>query len=373
MRIGFATVDWSRTLKDDRGLLALGGAGHYRCGLPAKYLAEMGHETFLGRPVLLGVESGSPRFAVADIGSEPDVEVTPDMIHDDLDVVVFQRMMHADFLADIVEYGPKTGQFIVNDVDDHFWALDKRNAAYKMTNSSERPMENTRIYLDILRASDLVTTSTSYLADALHKRGCRNVEVVRNGVDMEAGWLPTDLGCDQPTVGWAGALPWRSGDIESVRSPLRRLEARGVRFHHSGHLDSCGTFAEAAGLADGSVSRSPMVPADGIPRLYHYFEVGLIPLNDIPFNWAKSFVKGLEMAAAGIPFVAGASPEYRALAADGVGLVAESDSQWFKLLKALWSSEGFRRERAESDAAGLSGHTMKVRAQDWESVLQTQR
>jgi len=373
VRIGFATVDWSQSVTDSQGRLAIGGSGHYRCGLPAKYLAELGHETFVGRPVLLGDKTETPRFAVADMGASLDVDVTPEMIHDNLDVVVFQRMMHVDILRDIVEYGPKTGQLIVNDVDDHFWALDKRNLAHKMTDTSVRPEENTEIYLQILKASDLVTASTPHLADALRKRGCGNVEVVRNGVDSEAGWFPTDLGGRQPTVGWAGALPWRSGDIESVRRPLRRLESLGVRFHHSGHLGGWSTFAEAAGLADGSVSNSPMVPVEGIPRLYAYFEVGMIPLNDIPFNWAKSFVKGLEMAAAGIPFVAGASPEYRALAADGVGLVAASDSQWFKLLKALWSSEDFRRERAESDAAGLLAHTMKVRAQDWESVLQTQR
>jgi len=339
VRIGFATVDWSQSVTDSQGRLAIGGSGHYRCGLPAKYLAELGHETFVGRPVLLGDKTETPRFAVADMGASLDVDVTPEMIHDNLDVVVFQRMMHVDILRDIVEYGPKTGQLIVNDVDDHFWALDKRNLAHKMTDTSVRPEENTEIYLQILKASDLVTASTPYLADALRKRGCGNVEVVRNGVDSEAGWFPTDLGGRQPTVGWAGALPWRSGDIESVRRPLRRLESLGVRFHHSGHLGGWSTFAEAAGLADGSVSNSPMVPVEGIPS----------------------------------PFVAGASPEYRALAADGVGLVAASDSQWFKLLKALWSSEDFRRERAESDAAGLLAHTMKVRAQDWESVLQTQR
>jgi hypothetical protein len=39
--------------------------------------------------------------------------------------------------------------------------------------------------------------------------------------------------------------------------------------------------------------------------------VGLVPLTRGPFNEAKSYLKGLEYAAAGIPFIATPTEEYQ--------------------------------------------------------------
>lgn len=370
MRIGWATVDWSATFKNPDGTAGPGGSCWYRCCLPATYLRDLGHETFVGRPVLLGAQEGNPRFAVADVYDFDD-PVTEETIHDDLDVVVFQRIMHLDVLADIVEYGPKTGQLVVNDVDDFFWGLDKRNVAHRLTNTQQRPEDNINIYLDILRASDLVTCSTPFLADFLLKEGCK-VEVIRNGIDLER-WTPKAASDRQPTIGWAGAVPWRSGDIETVRRPLRRMEGLGFRFHHSGHIETWTTFSSLAGLRASSVTTSPMVPTGQIPSLYYPFDVGIVPLNDIPFNHAKSFVKGLEMTAAGLPLVAQATPEYKALEAGGIGVTAETEKQWFKTLKYLGTNFGAREELRAQGQESIDQHSMKRRAEDWQAVLCNRR
>ena len=56
--------------------------------------------------------------------------------------------------------------------------------------------------------------------------------------------------------------------------------------------------------------------------------VGLVPLTRSPFNEAKSYLKGLEYAAAGIPFIATPTEEYRLLHRAGVGRLAETPDEW---------------------------------------------
>ena len=62
----------------------------------------------------------------------------------------------------------------------------------------------------------------------------------------------------------------------------------------------------------------PNVPFAEYPRLWDGVGVSLIPLEDVPFNRAKSWLKGLESCAAGVPDhrLAGFK-EYEALAEEG--------------------------------------------------------
>ena len=59
-----------------------------------------------------------------------------------------------------------------------------------------------------------------------------------------------------------------------------------------------------------------------------------MPLTDIPFNHAKSYIKGLEYACGGVPFVASYSPQYEELVEKhGIGQLARSPQEYVRLLK----------------------------------------
>jgi len=64
------------------------------------------------------------------------------------------------------------------------------------------------------------------------------------------------------------------------------------------------------------------------PSLLSGFHIGLVPLVPSPFNEAKSYLKGLEYAAAGIPFIATPTAEYRRLHEAGVGRLASTPDEW---------------------------------------------
>jgi spore maturation protein CgeB len=75
-------------------------------------------------------------------------------------------------------------------------------------------------------------------------------------------------------------------------------------------------------------------------------DIGIVPLQKVPFNEAKSSLKGMEYAFSGIPFVASDTEEYRQIHADGAGILARRTRDWIKELEKLLDPE-VRKEKAE--------------------------
>jgi hypothetical protein len=102
--------------------------------------------------------------------------------------------------------------------------------------------------------------------------------------------------------------------------------------------------------------------------LFQHIDIGLIPLNNIPFNHAKSFIKGLEYAAAGVPFVSSYSPEYKLLSEQGIGRVAYSQSEWVYHLDELLDPR-MRKDEIEENYEVLNNFTMEKRGDDWHETF----
>ncbi len=111
-----------------------------------------------------------------------------------------------------------------------------------------------------------------------------------------------------------------------------------------------------------------MAPILSYPRLFEPIDIGIIPLNDIPFNHAKSFIKGLEYVAAGIPFIASYSPEYQYLAEQGIGRVANSPEEWLHHLNELIKPQ-MRVDEANENYSLLKDFSMDARGDDWDATM----
>jgi glycosyltransferase involved in cell wall biosynthesis len=117
------------------------------------------------------------------------------------------------------------------------------------------------------------------------------------------------------------------------------------------------------------ITKQERLPLSKYPQLFRKFDIGIVPLNDIPFNHAKSTIKGLEYASAGIPFVASYSPEYDLLEKQGVGRVAKSSEEWVGHLEDLMSAKTRKYEREKNYEEVRALHTMKVRGKKWNEVF----
>jgi hypothetical protein len=111
-----------------------------------------------------------------------------------------------------------------------------------------------------------------------------------------------------------------------------------------------------------------LAPILSYPQLFRYFDIGIVPLSDVPFNHAKSFIKGLEYAAAGVPFVSSYSPEYQHLADCGIGRVAKSDLEWQEHLDCLLDPK-IRIFEREKNKEILNAFSMQVRGIEWDMAF----
>lgn len=320
MKIGVASADYLSPTKSPTGKEQWGGAGWARIGQYIPYLREAGHEVTVGTMWKAGdhieVEDGYTKE-----------RVSPDLI-------LIQRIMH-DGVDGATRLAQKAGQVVVHDIDDWYWALDPRNNAWKATHPKYNPEENTVFYARNVASCDFVISSTPYIAGKVREKFGVPTEVLKNTVDT-AKFTTVDQP-DTPTIGWVGSTAHRSGDLEILSGIFPQfLRNDSLKLLHAGHYDGAPKFADALKVDEALVETTPLRPS------YEYHEmltmnVGLVPLNDLPFNHAKSDIKGLEYASAGIPFIASPLSAYKELHDDwGTGFIlAKRPRDWVKAITKM--------------------------------------
>jgi hypothetical protein len=95
------------------------------------------------------------------------------------------------------------------------------------------------------------------------------------------------------------------------------------------------------------------------------FDIGLVPLSDVPFNQAKSAIKGLEYASAGVPFIASDLDEYRSLHDGGIGLLAKKTRHWFAHIERLRDPVE-RAEQARLVRERVEAHDIRYGVKMWD-------
>jgi hypothetical protein len=354
--IAFLTYDWSFGVKP----LQPNGCGWYRAYLPMKQLKEHGWETAIGLPGF----SDEHAFGI----------LIPDerAIHG-WDIVVLKLIMLGRFV-DHVKRAKELGQKIVVDIDDHMEGLEETNLAYKTTNPDANPDNNRDHYVAIIEQADALVTSTPFLKEFYEKKyPDKPVFMVRNGIDIERWNIRKDHKGFLPVFGWVGATPWRSGDLETLNPFFGEfLKQKRLKFHHAGNIINAPTAAQQIGIDKNLCTTEPMKTMLGVPELYRKMDVGIVPLRNVAFNHAKSYLKGLENAAAGIPFIAsGGLPEYQLLADAGVGRIANSPDEWIGHMTDLLNPKTRLAERMESHKIVSEQFSMKQRGYEWDEVFRT--
>lgn len=337
MKIGFATNDWSHTAKDVLGYPIIGGSGYIRVGQYIKPLRDAGYD------VAIGILAHNPETGCFGIHSW-DGNTTFDC-----DVIVMQRYMHMEVLPDIKK-AQSAGQIVLQDVDDWYWGLSAKNQAKKVSDPTINKIENIAWYKNIIQQSDGIIVSTPFLLEKIsHWNG--NCLMSGNYVTLNKfreHRIHTNAG-EKYSLGWIGSTAHRSGDLELLK-PYAMKISEFANWHHTGHTPNAfhPNFHSEIGVEKSMVTTHPFVAPhvllDGMN-----FDVGVVPLTNIPFNHAKSYIKGLEYAAACIPFVASWSPQYEKLVEEhGIGELAKSPKDYVKKLKK-YQDVNYRQEMSDSN------------------------
>lgn len=351
VKVAIASADWAPNVFDPRGMAIPGGANYVRLQQWRPYVDFATVDgTFMYNP-LRGI-------AVIEPGKQT---------HRDFDVLIMQRLMFKDIkfiLRKVMKQDNRP--IIINDLDDWYWGLDPSNAAYATCQPNTNPNENIEHYREILALSDVITVSTPFLEEKM-KSWVKHPKVVRidNCVSTN-NFAVRSYRNKKPIIGWCGSTAHRSQDLEE----LQNFFDNSFRFHHTGHVPSSPAFMEALNIEQRRLKTLPPLRPEDYAKRGFPFDIGIVPLSDQPFNDAKSWIKGIEYAAAGVPFIASPRAEYvRLQDTYGIGRIASTREEWLDHVAQL-SDGRLRLAEARRQREVVASHLdVRNMANAWNALI----
>lgn len=301
-----------------------GGVGWHRCWNWTSALERMGHEV-RHRP------HAPQQFDVA----------TLDNYLRGAEVVITSKMVNAEVFARLMAGRHLYRYKLVVDTDDDADAVQAMNLAYKDYHPGAGVV---RIMRAQYREADLVTASTKHLADVVSKYN-PNVVYVPNVVDPRLHGAVVAREKEARHRGdiriyWGGGAGHYE-DLETIKDALIRIvqEDERVKLVFSNFVP-----AWAANLPAFRAFMIPFAHLNAYARVLKWIcaDIAIAPLCDNPFNKAKSHVKYLDYAMAGIPGVYQDMEPYETVADGVTGLKARTQNDWYESIKALIEDEGLR-------------------------------
>jgi hypothetical protein len=316
--------------------------GHHRAAWPADALRRQGHRVTVVHPQRRSL----PIWTDLATGKVARVDYPPGA-----DVLVFQRLTDSRVAATF-GWLRAQGVAVVVDVDDDLAAIAPGNPAFAVMHPRRRAEgspHSWHVLEQACRQATLVTVSTPALLGryAAHGRG----RVVPNTLARHyyAPDLPRRDPAAMPVFGWPGTISSHPDDPQAMGGAVGRLARQGHTFRVVGDPAGAG---RPFGLDADPPGTGP-IELDAWPRaLAQLLSVGVCPLAPTRFNAAKSWLKPLELAAAGVAWVGSPAAEYARLHEQGCGLLARKPTDWHRTLARLLGPGG-QAERADLAAAGL--------------------
>jgi len=356
------------------------GCGFYRILAPVDALIAGGADVELEINYQFAV--GGSDEAPGDInvmlsGSLGRTEKVVSVADPECDVIVLQRPAHKH-VVEAIPHLQAHGCAVVCEYDDDFDSVDRRNPAYMAYDPRTNPMQN-KIWAKLGSSlADLVTVTTPALVKRYGAHG--RVVTLPNyvpewylGVETKAAkadWLGTDLsvyeGGTGPRIGWAGNPASHPGDLAVMGDAIVNLMSDTDTVFRTIGTEKT---AREVGLDEDAIEVAKWVPIEDYPAMVASFDIGVVPLRDSTFNRAKSWLKGLEYAALGVPFVASQTKPYKQLHSLGICDVVQpttaSTSAWTRALMRYVEDEEYRLLRAEEGRIQARTMTVEAHAEDW--------
>jgi hypothetical protein len=324
------------------GAVAQEGAnGYYRLLMPLMAMRERGHD-------IVHVEQEYKR--VIDIRQLAGCDFVhihrPALLYDDGEVVT--RLLGA-------------GVVVGFDEDDN--VLDMPEGLEERTDQPwlPRARRNFELLLEHVSRVQLVTTPSDHLADRFEAAGAENVHVIDN-------YLPGAFNRVQPQGHEGVVIGWHAGRehlVDAERLELVPMLERVLDAHQDVRVVTINVELE---MAHERYSWEDAMPLELLTQRLADFDIGIVPLADIPFNRGRSNVKAREYAAAGVPWLASPVGSYAHLGEEEGGRLVD-DADWFDALDRLIRARRERAKLAKRAKAWAKRETIWNMAEVWEQLF----
>ncbi len=256
----------------------------------------------------------------------------------------------------------EAGTAVVWDIDDDLTCVPAEMRDRHRTGGLEE-QQMLRNVVAMAQLADVVTTTSAPIAERYRADGVERVQVVPNFLPeafVEARSRPRPDGA--VVIGWIASSEHQH-DLERLgldallrelldRRPEARVASIGIRFDLP---------------RDRYDYTRGVQPAD-LPREIAAFDVGIAPLNDIPFNRARSDVKVKEYAAVGVPWLASPIGPYAGLGEKQGGRLVADDG-WLDALDRIVAKGRERRRLAKRAVAWGREQTIARNLGAWDAVM----
>lgn len=195
-----------------------------------------------------------------------------------------------------------------------------------------------RSYLlkNILTKSAAILAENSYL-EKYAKKYNRDVTVIAAPIDLRKYKRSEGVGENDITIGWIGS-PSTTYLLESIRAPLNQI----VHKHNNVKIVNLGG---APILSNSPRFNNVTWAEDSEVSELQKFDIGLMPLDDTPFNKGRLGYKIIIYLSMGIPTVASKIGLNCEVIDDGVdGILVSSPGEWVKALEKLIINSKLRKE-----------------------------
>jgi glycosyltransferase involved in cell wall biosynthesis len=335
MRIGMMSSDWGDFQESSPG-----GCTNIRMFVPTIAMVKRGMEVVIGEYGWRDEEGFVvvPTIARAYAGHRGPI-LNPKEYVGDLDVVIFKLWMWHEH-EEYITRAKAMGQTVIADIDDWFDGLPTTNIAFETTHPKADPIWNRNHMIASYRHMSGLITSTKFLHD-YYKNSNQNVIQIDNSLEPSDFIRRADVARGKPVIGWAGMMLWRKHDIQQLQGWLGDfLEKHDLLFYQAGvSHDNPKEFAEVAKINPDRFYGVSGCSTKNYGNILLPIDIGIVPLEKVSFNEAKSGLKGMEYSFTGVPFVATDTEEYKRLVADGAGNTARKTRDWIRNLERLLDPE----------------------------------
>lgn len=337
------------------------GCGHYRLIWPANVLQK---SPVPGVDVQIMPPRRDSGFMAKIENQEDGTQLLKGLsIPEDADVLVIQRPAYP-LQPQMIKMLRANKIALVVDMDDDMSSIDPGNIAFQAYRHHSKSPYSWKYATESCKVATLVTTSTKQLQRVYAKHG-RGVVIDNYVPEAYLDFESPECG---GTFGWAGTTASHPNDLQVTRPSVQRLIDEGHPFKVVGGPSK---VKDALKLTEEPTYTGATNLRDWASTIASTLDVGMVPLAPSAFNTSKSRLKGIELMAVGIPWVASPREEYRKLHREsGCGLLAADRKDWYTQLKRLLTDEVLRKEQIEAGRDYMKDQTYQAQAWRWAEAWQ---
>lgn len=217
------------------------------------------------------------------------------------------------------------------------YVVDYDDAVFHNYDRHRNPIVRTMLnskYDAIIRGARIVITGNSYLAQHAEEAGAKSVEILPTVVDLDRYVPVLDHNTTETVFGWIGT-PVTAKYLEIVRPVVTSMN----------HLSSSKFVTIGSGPLDWAEPRMhtrPWTAASEVDEL-RKLSVGLMPLDNTPFERGKCGLKLIQYMAVGLPVLASPVGVNGEIVEPGInGFLCDSDDDWRSAITLLESDTSLR-------------------------------